>query len=45
MRRWWNDKDVLDVRGEKSITIEDSLKESVEMICQDVRNARRGNGI
>jgi adenylate kinase family enzyme len=38
MKKWWNENDLLGIKGEKSITKEASLEESIEMICKDVNS-------
>lgn len=36
MKRWWNDKDYLYIKGEKSINIGDSLERTVDMVYKDL---------
>ncbi|WP_066719115.1 kinase [Clostridium sp. Marseille-P299] len=38
MKRWWNEKDYIDIIPEKIITTEFSLNKTVDMIFQDVVN-------
>lgn len=36
MRRWWKEKDFIDILTEKILTAEMSKQEIVSMICKDI---------